>query len=122
VPATAAPLAESASWPAFRTESRAIACAYLAPELRCDVLPGGLRPPPEARCRVDWVGLSLQRRAGARPVCAGDTVNTGRSPILRYGMTWRRGGLVCVARRSGLRCTNGARHGFTLNTRTWRTF
>lgn len=117
-----APAAEGASWLAFRTQSRAIACAYLAPELRCDVLPRGLRPLPDVRCQLDWVGLSLRRGDRARPVCAGDTVNNGRSPILRYGMTWRRNDLVCLARPSGLRCTNRGRHGFTLSTRAWRTF
>ena len=122
-PAGSSSAAGEVSWVAFRTQSRAIACAYLAPELRCDVLGRGLRPEPKRpRCRLDWVGMSLRRSEFARPVCAGDTVNNGRSPILRYGMTWRRNDLVCLARRTGLRCRNGVGHGFTLSTRAWTVF
>jgi hypothetical protein len=123
VGAPAASASGNVSWVAFRTQSRAIACAYVAPELRCDVLARGLRPEPKRpRCQLDWVGLSLRRSEFARPVCAGDTVNNGRSPILRYGMSWRRGDLTCLARRTGLRCRNGVGHGFTLSTRSWKIF
>jgi hypothetical protein len=35
--------------------------------------------------------------------------------VAAYGKTWRRGGIMCVSRRSRLRCTNGSRHGFFLS-------
>jgi hypothetical protein len=110
------------SWLTFRTPSKRIACAWLAPILRCDVLPT-LRPEPRRRCELDWTGLQLVSHERARPVCAGDTVNNGRAPVLGYGRTWRRARIICtVTRATGLRCRNRAGHGFTLALRRWSTF
>lgn len=123
--AAAAPQARpagSASWLTFRTPSKQIACAWTTPVLRCDVLPS-LRPRPRGRCQLDWTGLQLTSYERARPVCAGDTVNTGRAPVLRYGQTWRRARITCTVRRStGLRCRNRAGRGFVLAVRRWDTF
>ena len=111
----------------FRTPSRNIACLYApasagAPAmLRCDILTG-LRPEPRNACRLDWTGLGLGLTGRARPTCAGDTTYDSRSPILAYGRTWMRGGITCLSRRVGLRCTNRARHGFELARERWRTF
>jgi hypothetical protein len=123
--ATAAPQTQSAanvSSLTFRTPSKKIACAWAPTILRCDVLPG-LRPKPRGRCELDWTGLQLVSHERARPVCAGDTVNTGRAPVLRYGQTWRRAGITCtVTRAVGLRCRNRAGRGFVLTIRRWDTF
>jgi hypothetical protein len=123
--ATAAPETRSAdnvAWLTFRTPSKKIACAWVPTTLRCDVLPE-LRPQPRARCELDWTGLQLSSHERARAVCAGDTVNTGRAPVLRYGQTWRRARITCtVTRAVGLRCRNRAGRGFVLTIRRWDTF
>jgi hypothetical protein len=119
--APAAPATDVSSL-TFRTPSKRIACAWLAPTLRCDVLPR-LRPQPRGRCELDWTGLELVSHERARAVCAGDTVNTGRAPVLPFGKTWRRGGIRCtVTRARGLRCRNRAGRGFVLAVRAWDTF
>jgi hypothetical protein len=103
----------------FRMPSGNIACAgsvAAKPQqsfLRCDIL-SGLRPQPRRACQLDWTGFELRSTGTARPVCAGDTVFDRRAPVLRYGTTWKRGGLVCRSRRSGLRCSNRDGRGFVL--------
>ena len=53
---------------------------------------------------------------------AGDTAVLPNAPVLAYGRTWRRSGIVCRSRRTGLRCTNRTGHGFTLAREAWRIF
>lgn len=117
----AATPSSSVGWLTFRTPSKRIACAYYAPALRCDVRPT-LRPKPQVRCRLDWTGLELRPTEGSRPVCAGDTVDTGRAPVLRYGVTWARGGMTCASTPAGLRCRNRVGRGFRLAIGAWRLF
>jgi hypothetical protein len=107
----------------FRTPSGNIGCAYLASAttLRCDIL-SGLRPEPRRACELDWTGLTLTARGRARPQCAGDTVVDRRARMIRYGSAWRRNGLVCSSRTTGLRCSNRAGHGFVLSRARWRVF
>lgn len=112
-------LAAPSSGPSFRMPSGNIACIYGASSLRCDIL-SGLRPDPRGRCELDWTGLTLGVRGTARPTCAGDTVYDRRSPVLAYGHTWRRAGLVCRSLRTGLRCTNRTGRGFVLAREAWR--
>jgi hypothetical protein len=45
-----------------------------------------------------------------------------QGPVLAYGATLRIVGFTCVSQRAGVRCTNGARHGFFLSRQSWRTF
>jgi hypothetical protein len=42
--------------------------------------------------------------------------------VLAYGATLRILGFTCVSQPAGLRCVNGARHGFFLSRQSWRTF
>ena len=107
----------------FRMPSGNIGCVYSARDavLRCDIL-SGLRPEPRRRCELDWTGVSLTAAGRARAVCAGDTAVDRRAPVLRYGRTWRRGGITCFSQRTGLRCRNRAAHGFLLARERWRTF
>jgi hypothetical protein len=111
----------------FRTPSKNIACAYSPAEfghaatLRCDIL-SGLKPQPQKRCELDWVGAVMTRRGKAHPLCAGDTVHDKRAPILRYGQTWKHRGFGCRSRRIGLKCRNRAGHGFFLSRQRWRTW
>ena len=117
----AAARTDSAAGATFRMPSGNIGCGQFAGSLRCDIL-SGLRPRPTGGCELDWTGLSLEARGRARPTCAGDTVYDPRAPVLLYGRTWRRGGITCFARRTGLRCSNRTRRGFVLARERWRTF
>jgi hypothetical protein len=127
--AVAAPAATRGPLPGFRMPSRNIGCLLEPPlagsggrgVLRCDVL-SGLRPAPRRRCELDWTGISLAVRGRAAPTCAGDTAYDRRTPILAYGATWRRAGVVCRSRRTGLRCSNRSGHGFVLARERWRIF
>ena len=115
--------AAAAAAPGFRMPSRNIGCSYTtAPTVvRCDIL-SGLKPEPRRRCALDWTGITLAPTGRAQPVCAGDTAYPHRAPILGYGRTWRRGGVVCVSRRQGLRCRNRSGRGFELARTRWRVF
>ncbi|MEA2435425.1 MAG: hypothetical protein QOG54_2882 [Actinomycetota bacterium] len=117
---TVAPLGAQAALRsrAFQTPSGNIGCLLAGGHLRCDIL-SGLNPEPNRPCELDWTGLSIGREARARPVCAGDTVFDRNSPVLNYGEKWRRGGIVCVSRQSGLRCHNNFDHGFFLSRDDW---
>ena len=129
VTAAVAPAAASGPLSGFRMPSRNIGCLLEPPlpgsggkgVLRCDIL-SGLRPEPRGRCELDWTGISLGVSGRATPTCAGDTAYDRRTPILRYGTTWKRAGIVCRSRRTGLRCTNRIGHRFVLARERWRTF
>lgn len=104
----------------FHTPSGNIGCVFVArgAVLRCDIL-SGLRPEPRGRCELDWTGLTVAATGRARPTCAGDTAVDRRSPVLRYGRTWRRSGIACLSRRTGLRCLNRDGRGFFLSRTRW---
>jgi hypothetical protein len=86
--------------------------------LRCDIL-SGLVPEPTGACPNDWVGLFITTGGAAEPQCAGDTVYDKNVPTLGYGSTWKRGGITCTSSESGLACSNGAGHKFTLARESW---
>ncbi|HEU5278073.1 MAG TPA: DUF6636 domain-containing protein [Gaiellaceae bacterium] len=105
--------------------SRNIGCIFsTSPRyVRCDVRTG-LRPPPPrpSGCDLDWAyGLELTAASRPKTFCAGDTA-LAQGPVLAYGATLRILGFTCVSQRSGLRCTNRARHGFFLSRERWRVF
>jgi hypothetical protein len=120
--AAGAATASAASF--FQTPSHNIGCVYVGllsdgakPYLRCDIV-SGLRPrPPRPKgCDLDWgYGYSMYETGRAKPFCAGDTARDPRAPVLQYGRTWRRSPFTCVSQTSGLRCTNGSKHGFFLS-------
>jgi hypothetical protein len=108
----------------FKTPSGNIVCVYSPSSIRCDI-GRGVRPRPRrpAWCDVDYgQGLTLDRRGRAGIVCAGDTTMFERVPTLRYGRTWRRGGITCVSRSVGLTCRNLDRRGFFLSREGYRLF
>jgi hypothetical protein len=114
--AVAAPAAAATSSSFFRTPSGNIYCAYFG-SLRCDIRSGILpKPPKPARCDFDWgQTYELPLTGAARVGCVSDSVFTPTARVLRYGTRWTRGGITCLSRTSGLRCTNGSRHGFFLS-------
>lgn len=104
----------------FVMPSRNIGCGFFD-ALRCDIL-SGLNPTPPGECELDWTGLTLGPEGAAAPQCAGDTVFDPQAPVLDYGETWSRAGIICESRQTGLRCTNSAGRGFELARADWDTF
>ena len=125
--ALALPGRAGASFPGFKTPSGNIGCGYfgafqgLPASLRCDIR-SGLKPKPRRSCDLDWTGLSVGPTGRARAVCAGDTAYDPVFRALAYGRSWSRGGITCLSRRIGLRCTNRSGHGFFLARERWRLF
>ena len=105
----------------FKMPSKNIHCAIFSGNLRCDIR-SGLKPEPKRQCEGDWTGLLLASRGKANPVCAGDTVVKKGSKTLEYGSKWKRNGIVCTSKTTGLRCRNGKGHGFFLSRDKWRKF
>jgi hypothetical protein len=105
--------------------SRNIGCIFSQSprSVRCDIR-SGLKPaPPRPRgCDLDWAyGLEMTPVSRPKTFCAGDTA-LAQGPVLAYGAKLRIAGFTCLSRRTGLRCTNRARHGFFLSRRRWRVF
>jgi hypothetical protein len=114
-------LAQAHDYGRFQMPSRNVGCAFESGVLRCDIL-SGLVPEPSASCELDWTGFVLEASGPAQPECAGDTVYDSGAPVLAYGEGWAREGILCLSRRTGLRCTNVDRRGFELARRSSRTF
>jgi hypothetical protein len=109
----------------LQTPSRGIGCIFdESPRLlRCDVRTE-LRPKPPrpSACDLDWgYGLQMTLRSRSGTFCAGDSA-LGQGPLLAYGARLRLGGFTCMSHRTGLTCTNAARHGFVVAREHWRTF
>jgi hypothetical protein len=114
----AVPAARAAPGTFFRTPSRNIYCAYFG-SLRCDIR-SGLTPKPARPpgCDFDWGQTYVLGRTGrARVGCVSDSVFDPSARVLAYGTTWRRGGIACTSRRTGLRCTNASGHGLFMSRR-----
>jgi hypothetical protein len=113
----AVPAVGAAPNPFFRTPSKNIYCAYSRPWLRCDIH-SGLKPkPPKPKgCNFDWgQTYLLSRTDGTRIGCVSDSVFSPTSRVIPYGSRWSRDGIVCLSKRTGLRCVNQRSHGFFLS-------
>ena len=107
----------------FCMPSNNIFCYYSASTsprskyVRCDIM-SGLKPRPPSNGCVDGARLkaaTVNATGRASFPCVGDVVMNRSAYKLRYGKTWRRGGITCKSKIAGLRCTNLSRHGFFLN-------
>lgn len=116
-----APAHATLSGRTFQTPSGNVGCGFYAGVLRCDIL-SGLNPEPQGNCDLDWTGLALEANGDSAPVCAGDTVYNPDAPVLGYGSKWKRKGIVCTSRKTGLKCRNQRSHGFFLSRNSWDTF
>jgi hypothetical protein len=107
----------------FRTPSGNIGCAYYG-SLRCDLRQMDNAPAPRPkRCDLDYgdaFGLSRHGKPGR--ICHGDTAIDPNAKTIAYGKQWKRGGITCTSRVSGLTCTNADGHGFTLRRDRQRLF
>jgi len=100
----------------FQLPSGNIGCVYVPPggtavyqtpdgraELACDRV-----APTYVRLVMSETGpATLQENLGEAPCCSGET--------LAYGATWTQGPFTCQGAESGLTCTNGDGHRFTLS-------
>jgi hypothetical protein len=115
------PTAAARTFVPFRTPSGNIGCVYMGnlgpASLRCDIRSGlRPRPPKPSGCDLDWGdSYALDRTGRAHLTCHGDTAILPGARVLRYGSTWKSGGIVCKSRISGLRCHNASGHGFFLS-------
>ena len=107
----------------FRMPSGNIHCGYVKVSdtptyLRCEIR-SRLKPvPPRPKACGDAVwaaGYSLTRFGRPYVLCITDTIFSPTSRVLTYGSTWKRDVFTCTSRSSGLRCVNGAAHGFFLS-------
>ena len=107
----------------FRTPSGNIGCVYstgaggLKQALRCDIR-SGIKPKPAQpkSCDLDYGdSYELGRTGRAILVCHGDTAIDPHAKVLAYGQTWRRNGITCRSKTTGLRCTNTSGHGFFMS-------
>ncbi len=107
----------------FRTPTGTIGCDA-GPTLRCDIRSGlQPRPPRPASCKLDWgFGYAMGPTGSSHVVCASDSAIDRTAHVLRYGTSWRRGGLTCRSEPAGLRCTNRSGHGFFLSRQSSRRF
>lgn len=112
----------------FTTPSHGIGCVYAHPEgegrtLRCDVRDVVHPAPRPSWCEQDYgSAFGLEPRGRAKRLCVGDTALDPHAAVLRYGSSRRLGPFRCTSRRTGLRCTNRARHGFELSRARQRLF
>jgi len=115
----------------FRTPTGNIGCVFASglpgsgpPSVRCDIR-SRLRPAPRQpkSCPLDYGdSLSVSQHGRAILVCHGDTAIDPHSRVLAYGHVFRRAGVECTSRSTGLTCTNEDGHGFFLSRQSWRRF
>ena len=117
--------AAAAGFVVFQTPSKNIGCAYLpaisrgdVPTLRCEIR-SGLKPLPHHahRCSEGIFGqaVTMTRRGRGQAICISDTIRNPSARVLGYGHSIHVGGFMCTSRRTGLRCTNAAGHGWFLS-------
>jgi hypothetical protein len=111
----------------FVTPSGNIHCVYFGYDdagLRCGIdQVSNKLPPRPADCDLDWgtefwLGIKAKR---AERICHGDT-SAGAYPVLPYGATWTRPGIVCQSERTGVSCRNAQGAGFELSRARQRLF
>jgi hypothetical protein len=123
----AVPALAAAPSPFFASPSRNIGCVILGGTARCDIRQRSWHPPARpSSCPqvVDFgQGLEVARSGRARVVCAGDTSIDPRAPILAYGRSIARDGLVCASAPTGITCrSTRTGHGFFISRQRYRLF
>ena len=105
---------------AFQSPTGNIHCAIYqydgSAEARCDLraLTRTYRQRP-ADCDLKWGSSFIVAPFGKAGVaCVGDTVQNPRNPVLPYGEAVSLGGISCVSAKTGVTCTNGEGHGFSV--------
>jgi hypothetical protein len=127
VAATMAVLAPSASAKVkfFQSPSHNIACVVGGGLARCDILQHTWpTPAPPADCPVDYGnGVAVIGGHPAEYTCAGDSVFSPNSRVLRYGDKITKNRFTCKSKTSGMRCANrNSGHGFFISRDVVRLF
>jgi Family of unknown function (DUF6636) len=124
-------LAAAAGIGTFRTPSGNIVCQHFVAataSVECGIRSGlvGVRPVRKCAAGDPTTGRVVLPALGRaqRVRCAGDPgpFLFRTPPVLRYGRTWRGGGISCASARTGLTCRNRSGHGFFLSRERWRMF
>lgn len=111
----------SAGYVEFRSPTGNIQCAIYSDaqgaSARCDMselVPSYTRRP--AGCEFDW-GSSFAVNDTGKGIlaCVSDAVSGPRAPVLGYGDSVSLGGISCVSAKTGMTCTNGDGHGFSIS-------
>lgn len=104
----------------FRSPTGNIHCQFSGGDdatIRCDLREMSNRPPPRpANCDLDWgkaFEISANATGGTR-LCYGDTVQDNGLPVLPYGRTFSRPGLLCTSSEQGVECRNTNGYGFKI--------
>lgn len=111
----------------FHSPSGNIHCAIITgewSEARCDIFQStpSYRNRP-ADCDLEWgrtFGVGPQ--GGGYLACVGDTVADPNGFVLDYGKSISLGAYLCVSEKTGMTCTNGQGHGFTVSKAKQRVF
>jgi hypothetical protein len=116
-----APASAPAAFRQFIMPSRNIACGGDGRFLRCDILHHTWKVSPKPKsCEFDWGPIGMTRRGRVKFQCVSDSMFNDH--VLKYGRTWRNGPFRCTSRRTGLRCTNAAHHGFAVSRQRLKRF
>ena len=103
----------------FKTPRGTIRCAYFGPShpsLRCDIGKTDNPPQPKPKsCEFDYgYSYGLTPKGPGKRLCVSDSVSDPKAKVIAVGHSIKRYGMRCKTRSTGLRCTNGHGHGFTL--------
>ena len=100
----------------FSTPSKNVGCIGDATRLRCDIAQTSVIPPKKpSSCEFDFGNyFSMTARGRSARTCVSDSALGGKR-IIAYGTSIKIGSFVCVSKRTDLRCTNRASHGWSLN-------
>lgn len=104
----------------FQSPTGNIHCAIYtydgSAEARCDLrsyTPSYSKRP--ADCDLDWgMAFAVGASGHGQLACVGDTVRDPGNPVLPYGEAVSLGGISCVSAKTGMTCTNGDGHGFSV--------
>lgn len=84
--------------------------------VRCDLTeltPSYTRQP--ADCEFDWgASFGVDGRGKGYVACVSDAVGDPANEVLPYGEAISLGGISCVSAQTGMTCSNGEGHGFTI--------
>jgi hypothetical protein len=104
----------------FRSPSGNISCLLMTGDYagaRCDMrqlMPSYRKRP--ADCDLEWGdSFEVGPRGRGGLVCHGDTVFSPDAFALDYGKSVSLGGITCDSEESGITCTNGRGHGFSIS-------
>lgn len=104
---------------AFHSPSGNIVCAIWTGDwsgARCDALeltPSYRKRP--ADCDLEWgKSFAVDAQGKGYLACVGDTVYDPSGFTLDYGRSVSLGAFTCTSQKSGMTCTNGLGHGFSV--------